>query len=77
VPDPTKERLRPRILVTGDLPSPADPPSGCRFRTRCPKFANDLTDAERVRCVEEPPELVDRGQGHPAACHYAEVVAVV
>jgi oligopeptide/dipeptide ABC transporter ATP-binding protein len=72
LPDPRKERARERITVVGDVPSPADPPSGCRFRTRCPKFANELTEAERVACVEQPPELVDRGHGHPAACHYAE-----
>jgi oligopeptide/dipeptide ABC transporter ATP-binding protein len=72
LPDPRKQRARERITVVGDVPSPADPPSGCRFRTRCPKFAADLSDAERGRCVEEVPELVDRGQGHPAACHYAE-----
>jgi len=77
VPDPVKERSRPRIIVSGDVPNPADPPSGCRFRTRCQKFAGELTEAERERCVHEPPELVDRGQGHPAACHYAEVVTVV
>jgi oligopeptide/dipeptide ABC transporter ATP-binding protein len=72
LPDPRKERARERITVVGDVPSPADPPSGCRFRTRCPKFANELTEAERTLCVEQPPELVDRGHGHPAACHYAE-----
>jgi oligopeptide/dipeptide ABC transporter ATP-binding protein len=72
LPDPRKERARERIPVVGDVPSPADPPSGCRFRTRCPKFANDLTESERTACVEQPPELIDRGQGHPAACHYAE-----
>jgi oligopeptide transport system ATP-binding protein len=72
LPDPRKERARERITVVGDVPSPADPPSGCRFRTRCPKFANELTESERTACVEQPPELVDRGQGHPAACHYAE-----
>ncbi len=72
VPDPHKERARKRIIVTGDLPSPVFPPSGCRFRTRCPKFADQLTDNERQRCIEEPPELIDRGQGHPSACHYAE-----
>ena len=72
LPDPRKERARERITVIGDVPSPINPPSGCRFRTRCPKFANELTDAERKACVEQPPELVDRGQGHPAACHYAE-----
>ena len=77
VPDPVKERSRPRIIVSGDVPSPANPPSGCRFRTRCQKFANELTESERQQCVEEPPALIDRGQGHPAACHYAEVAAVV
>ncbi len=72
LPDPRKERARERITVVGDVPSPANPPSGCRFRTRCPKFANELTDTERTACIEQPPELVDRGQGHPSACHYAE-----
>jgi len=77
VADPRKERVRTPILLTGDVPSPLDPPSGCRFRTRCPKFANDLTDEERQRCIDEPPPLVDHGTGHPAACHYAEAVAVI
>jgi oligopeptide/dipeptide ABC transporter ATP-binding protein len=77
VPDPVKERSRPRIIVSGDVPSPANPPSGCRFRTRCQKFAGELTESERQRCIDEPPALVDRGQGHPAACHYAEVATVV
>ena len=63
--------------MVGDVPSPADPPSGCRFRTRCPKFANELTEAERTVCIEQPPELIDRGQGHPAACHYAERKALL
>ncbi|GAA5124849.1 ABC transporter ATP-binding protein [Pseudonocardia adelaidensis] len=72
LPDPRKERARERITVVGDVPSPADPPSGCRFRTRCPKFANELSESERSACIEQPPELVDRGHGHPAACHYAE-----
>jgi oligopeptide/dipeptide ABC transporter ATP-binding protein len=77
VADPRVERTRLPILLAGDVPSPLDPPSGCRFRTRCPKFANDLTEAERQRCIDEPPDLVDRGTGHPAACHYAEVVSVL
>jgi peptide/nickel transport system ATP-binding protein/oligopeptide transport system ATP-binding protein len=77
VADPRKERIRVPILLAGDVPSPLNPPSGCRFRTRCPKFANDLTEDERLRCVDEPPDLIDRGTGHPAACHYAEAVAVL
>ncbi len=72
LPDPRKERSRQRITITGDVPNPADPPSGCRFRTRCPKFAERLSDGQRRRCIDEIPELVDRGQGHPCACHYAE-----
>ncbi|WP_033303520.1 ABC transporter ATP-binding protein [Nocardiopsis alkaliphila] len=77
LPDPVKERTRERIIVTGDIPSPANPPSGCRFRTRCPKFANVLSDAQRTKCVEEPPELMDRGTGHRDACHYSEVVELI
>ena len=77
VPDPNHERSRRRILVSGDVPSPVNPPSGCRFRTRCPKFANELSDGERQRCIDEPPALVDRGTGHPAACHYAEARELV
>jgi oligopeptide/dipeptide ABC transporter ATP-binding protein len=78
LPDPRRERIRARerIVIGGDVPNPVTPPSGCRFRTRCPKFA-ELSDAERTVCVEEDPALVDRGHGHPTACHYAEVLSVV
>jgi oligopeptide transport system ATP-binding protein len=71
LPDPRKERARERITVVGDVPSAIDPPSGCRFRTRCPTFEADLGESERARCVAEVPLLVPRGQGHPVACHFA------
>jgi oligopeptide transport system ATP-binding protein len=77
VPDPDKERARQRIIISGDVPSPANPPSGCRFRTRCQVFANDLSEDERQPCINEQPELIGRGQGHPVACHYANARVVV
>jgi oligopeptide/dipeptide ABC transporter ATP-binding protein len=77
LPDPRKERARRRILLSGDVPSPVNPPSGCRFRTRCPTFAGRLTAAEREKCVDEIPDLVDRAIGHPTACHYPEVIKVI
>jgi peptide/nickel transport system ATP-binding protein len=76
LPDPHKERARRRILLEGDLPSPADPPSGCRFRTRCPKFAG-LDEDRRRRCLEEEPPLYGLEEDHSAACHYAEALQVV
>ena len=64
LPDPEKSRARQRILLEGDIPSPLDPPSGCRFHTRCP-YATE-------RCRAEQPQLKEYGPGHYAACHLLE-----
>ncbi|MGJ7441669.1 ABC transporter ATP-binding protein [Aquipuribacter sp. MA13-6] len=65
VPDPLVEATRERILLSGDLPSPADPPTGCRFSTRCPWV-------QPGRCTTERPEFREVAPGHKVACHYAE-----
>ena len=67
VPDPEVEDRRERILLAGDLPSPAAPPSGCRFHTRCPW-------RQPTRCDTERPALRELSPGHRVACHYAEDV---
>ncbi|MGC9356865.1 MAG: ABC transporter ATP-binding protein, partial [Anaerolineae bacterium] len=64
IPDPTIEEKRERIILKGDVPSPANPPKGCNFNTRCP-LAMDV-------CFEKEPELVDMGDGHLCACHLVE-----
>ncbi|MGH3753201.1 MAG: dipeptide ABC transporter ATP-binding protein [Pseudonocardiaceae bacterium] len=77
IPDPIKERARERILLTGDLPSPADVPSGCRFRTRCLRYAA-LAPELQSRCEREEPAQERRGAAeHETACHYAAAHAVL
>ncbi|GAB3081008.1 ABC transporter ATP-binding protein [Micromonospora schwarzwaldensis] len=66
VPDPEARDRRTIIRLSGDVPSPADPPSGCRFRTRCWK-------AEEVCAVQDPQTVPRAADPHPSACHFAEV----
>ena len=62
IPDPVVEEKRERVILVGDVPSPANPPSGCNFHTRCPIM-------KRPICVEEDPEFHDHGGEHWVACH--------
>ena len=68
IPDPAVEATRERIILQGDMPSPADPPPGCRFHTRCPFI-------QPTRCRDEVPLLRPLSTGHTAACHWAEEIA--
>jgi len=83
VPDPDIERSRIRLIPEGEIPGPADPPSGCRFHPRCPKKIQ-LSDVQQNRCVQESPELIavpvsggslvsPTQEFHTSACHYNDV----
>jgi len=65
VPDPEKQHRRARIILQGDVPNPIEPPTGCRFHTRCPI-------AQLPLCSEEDPALRQVAAGHQAACHFAK-----
>lgn len=69
VPDPEKQKSRERIILQGDVPSPINPPTGCRFHTRCPI-------AEFPLCSESEPELRDVAPGQQAACHFAKPMPI-
>lgn len=66
VPDPNVMMTREMMVLKGEIPSPINPPSGCRFHPRCPYATN--------RCAEEEPLLLDNGGGHLAACHYVDEI---
>ena len=69
IPDPKVETKRKRMILRGDVPSPANPPSGCRFHTRC-WLRREIGEPER--CAVESPELREMAPGHRVACHFAE-----
>lgn len=72
IPDPAIETRRSRIVLMGDIPNPARPPSGCRFHTRC-WLREQLGRPEQ--CEQEMPVLADTGHGHAVACHFTDELA--
>ncbi|VEI12952.1 ABC transporter ATP-binding protein [Trueperella bialowiezensis] len=75
IPDPAKERGRKRILLKGDLPSPANPPAGCRFVTRCPVYET-LGAADKKKCESAHPEYSLVGADHNVACYFPQQIDV-
>ncbi|MGI0069621.1 MAG: oligopeptide/dipeptide ABC transporter ATP-binding protein, partial [Nitrosopumilaceae archaeon] len=69
VPSPDPDRVQKRIILSGEIPSPSSPPSGCRFRTRC-QYARDF-------CVEKEPEFREAAPGHFVYCHFYEEIAMI
>jgi oligopeptide/dipeptide ABC transporter, ATP-binding protein, C-terminal domain len=74
IPDPQTERSRNRIMLSGDLPSPSDPPSGCKFRTRCFLY-EALGEPEQARCRQEAPALTAKAPDHGVACHFSDQIS--
>ncbi len=66
IPDPKRNSARERLVLEGDVPSPIDPPSGCRFHTRCP-WCTDI-------CTSDEPDLIEHRPEHSAACHHPQNV---
>ncbi|MFI6049334.1 ABC transporter ATP-binding protein [Streptomyces violascens] len=77
VPDPDAREHRERIILTGDVPSPANPPSGCRFRTRCWKAEDRCTNEIPLLAIPERFQGLDSPVAHESACHFAEEKDVV
>jgi oligopeptide/dipeptide ABC transporter ATP-binding protein len=75
VPDPEKESRRQRILLVGDLPSPINPPTGCVFHTRCPKYREILSDTDKQQCRDVVPLVELKRDDHFVACHFPQVRA--
>ena len=75
VPDPEKESRRERILLVGDLPSPINPPTGCVFHTRCPKYRQILSETDKQQCRDVVPLLDLKQDDHFVACHFPQVRA--
>ncbi|PMC75573.1 MULTISPECIES: ABC transporter ATP-binding protein [unclassified Brachybacterium] len=76
VPDPEVEKSRARIILAGDVPSPDNIPSGCRFAGRCPVYRDLLSEEQRTRCSSELPQLHGGAEAaHAAACHFTDIAA--